>query len=144
MSRSAGRAHSADTHERRVQSWIDAGGAGKSFDALGQMAQLCQRNGVPLVVAILPGLIETTPSMPEMADYPHLEKHDLMDRRMTALGIDFVDLLPAFAGENPRKLIAHPLDRHFSAHGNALVARALKKYLEPKVALLRERVGKMK
>jgi lysophospholipase L1-like esterase len=102
------------------------------------MAQLCQRNGVPFVVAILPAIIETSPSLPAMADYPFLEEHDLVQRRMTALGIDFVDLLPAFAGENPRTLVAHPFDRHFSAPGNALIARALKKYLEPKVVLLRE------
>jgi lysophospholipase L1-like esterase len=126
------------SHAPQVRSWIDAGGAEKSFAALRQMAQLCQRNGVPFVVAILPAILETSPSLPAIADHPFLEEHDLVHRRMTALGIDFVDMLPAFAGENPRTLVAHPFDRHFSAHGNALIARALKKYLEPKVALLRE------
>jgi hypothetical protein len=60
---------------------------------------------------------------------------------MRACGVEFIDLLPDFAGQPTRPLEAHPFDRHYSAFGNELIARAVLKHLEPKVAALEQRIG---
>ena len=95
---------------------------------------MCRAQDVPFVVAILPALVDTSPSLRNMDDYPFGAEHTLMHEQMTKLGLDWIDLLPDFAGEDSVKLEAHPFDRHFNERGNAIIARALKKYLEPKIA----------
>ena len=122
-----------------VQKWVRSEGPARSFAALSEMATMCRAQDVPFVVAILPALVDTSPSLRNMDDYPFGAEHTLMHEQMTKLGLDWIDLLPDFAGEDSVKLEAHPFDRHYNERGNAIIARALKKYLEPKIAILRAR-----
>jgi hypothetical protein len=64
-----------------------------------------------------------------------------MHTQMRARGIEFVDLLPEFAEEIVPNLIAHPFDRHFSRHGNATIALALRKHLDARIEALRAEIG---
>jgi lysophospholipase L1-like esterase len=123
----------------QVRKWVDSEGPAKSFAALAEMATLCQAQDVPFVVAILPALVDTSPSLKSMDDYPFGAEHTMMHEQMTKLGLDWIDLLPDFAGEDTVKLEAHPFDRHYNERGNGIIARSLKKYLEPKIEVLRAR-----
>jgi lysophospholipase L1-like esterase len=125
--------------KERVRKWVDDGGAAKSFAALSEMARLCREQDAGFVVAILPALVDTPPSLKNMADYPFGAEHTLMHEQMTKLGLDWIDLLPIFAGEDAVKLEAHPYNRHFNQRGNGIIARALKEYLEPKIEVIRAR-----
>jgi lysophospholipase L1-like esterase len=125
--------------EERVHKWVDNGGAAKSFAALSEMARLCREQDVGFVVAILPALVDTPPTLKNMNDYPFGAEHTLMHEQMTKLALDWIDLLPTFAGEDAVKLQAHPSNRHFNERGNGIIARALKEYLEPKIDVIRAR-----
>lgn len=123
-------------HLTRVQSWVDSDGPAKSFEALEQMRDLCAKQGVSFSVIILPGLLDMPPTIPNMDEYPFKKEHATMHERMTALGIEYIDLLPDFAGQGTKELEAHPFDRHYSVKGNEIIARALQKHLEPKIKAL--------
>jgi hypothetical protein len=124
----------------RVHSWVAAGST-QSFNALRQMKELCAAKGVAFQVIVLPDLLDMPPAIRRMSDYPFRNEHELMHTQMRARGIDFVDLLPEFTDEMVPDLIAHPFDRHFSRHGNAIIARGIRNHLEARIDALRAEIG---
>ncbi len=114
----------------RVSQWMQQGGHEKSLAAVADMKRLCDGQGASFLVAILPDLLNAPADARSMDDYPFVDEHRMIVERLRQRHIDCLDLLPAFAARDPRRLAAHPFDRHFNAHGHAIIAEALLPRLE--------------
>jgi hypothetical protein len=123
----------------RIRDWVSEGGHLKSFEALEEMRQLCAQQGIPFLVLILPGVVDMPQSIASMKDYPYVKEHEMMHAQMGARGIEYLDLLPAFDDEKTAVLWAHPFDRHYSRHGNEIVAKAAFKRIEAEIIALQKR-----
>jgi hypothetical protein len=124
-----------------VQGWIDEGGAELSFNALAQMREMCAQKNASLLVAIIPDQIDIPPNILKMDDYPFQKEHERIREATRVRSIDCVDLFPDFAGQDMRQLAAHPFDRHYSPLGNEIIARALLKHLEPRLAKIEKKTA---
>jgi lysophospholipase L1-like esterase len=110
-----------DRRADHVHRWR-AEGAGwqRILEALERAAELARRDGYELHVSMFPSLawIQAEP-------YPLADAHSRLADACRRLGIPFHDLLPAFAGREPRSLWAHQLDQHPNAAGHRLAAESL-------------------
>jgi hypothetical protein len=102
------------------------------------MQQLCAQQGVPFLVLIIPGLVDMSRSIANMKDYPYVKEHEMMHEQMHARGIEYLDLLPAFADEKTAVLAAHPFERHYSRYGNEIIAKTVLKRVEAEIIALQK------
>ena len=68
-----------------------------------------------------------------MKDYAYTEQHQMIMENMKARGIEVIDLADAFGERNPNDLVAHVLDRHYSAEGSRLIAEAMARHLRERL-----------
>jgi lysophospholipase L1-like esterase len=81
-------------------------------------------------------LLAVLPLMARFDDgYPARGGHELVTRLAELDGIDAVDLLPAFAGRDPRRLWLHPIDHHPNAEAYRIIAEALAPTVERELGL---------
>jgi lysophospholipase L1-like esterase len=95
-----------------------------SRDALARIAARCRSAGVPLLVAILPDFTQ-----PFDESYPYLPIHRRVTEWAQAFGIEAVDLLPLFAGEDHRDWWIEG-DGHPNGKANRRIAEALRGRVE--------------
>ncbi len=93
----------------------------RSFAAIAALEKKLEGGGSRLVVAMFPLFYK-----PLFGDYPFTEIHRLVAAEVKRLGIEMIDLLPAYRRYlSWNGLIAHPLDRHPSAEAIDVAARYL-------------------
>ena len=95
------------------------------------MAKTANAKHVDLLVAIVPELSNLDDR------YPFRSVHDRVAALCQSLGIQTVDLLPAFDGQDGPSLWVHPQDRHPNAQGHQIIEGAL---IEPVTALVNARM----
>lgn len=94
----------------------------KTQDEIGALAALCRERGIRLVVAHIPELRELRP-------YAFADVESKVEAVAAANGIEYVDLLPAVAGEPPASLWVTAPDPHPNAKAHVLLAQGLADYL---------------
>ncbi len=98
----------------------------RSFAKIAAMKADIERQGARFVVVMFP-LFYKAP----LADYPLGRIHDYVRERVEGLGIEFIDLLPAYDGYMTwDDLTVHPLDRHPSAKAVDVAAEYLSSRLQ--------------
>lgn len=95
------------------------------------MAETAKTKNVSLLVAIVPELSNLDDR------YPFRSVHERVAALCQSLGIQTVDLLPAFKGQDGPSLWVHPQDRHPNAQGHQIIEGAL---IEPVTALVNARM----
>ena len=95
-----------------TQGWLDAKAA------IGRLAEFSKANGIKLMIANLPELHD-------VANYRFGRITELVHKSAEENGAEFVDVLPALAGQPSAKLWVTPPDPHPNAYANALIAKAL-------------------
>jgi len=97
---------------------------GPTLDALTEIANLAQSADVPLLVLIIPDHLQVLE--PQLfADYNNRKPQQILSRHLSALGVPYHDLLPAFTtAPDPQQLFFRE-DKHWSRDGNQLVAKEL-------------------
>jgi lysophospholipase L1-like esterase len=103
--------------------------------ALLDMKRLCENQGIPLVIVIIPAMAKFTES-----GYPIKEYHEAVSGFCRAQAINCLDLLPAFWGLDGTKFWVSLTDGHPNARAHRLMAEAVTKFLAPQ---LRERSAVM-
>jgi lysophospholipase L1-like esterase len=101
----------------RAKGWVDA------KMAIGRLADYCKAHGIRLLIAHLPDIHGFQP-------YPLQEVTDLLQQTAKENAVDFIDVMPAFKGQDPDKLWVSPTDAHPNGLGNEIIANALFQKLE--------------
>jgi len=83
------------------------------------VAKTANDRKIDLLVAIIPELSNLDER------YPFRDVHERVAAMCTSLGIQTVDVLPAFRGEDGPGLWVHPRDRHPNPQGHQIIERAL-------------------
>jgi lysophospholipase L1-like esterase len=94
--------------------------------ALLEMKRLCEARGIQLVVMIIPAMARFTDS-----GYPIKEYHEAVAAFCRAHSIGYLDLLPAFWGQDGTRLWISLTDGHPDARGHRIMAQALASFLTP-------------
>lgn len=97
---------------------------------LDRMRDACAERGVPVLFAVLPHLVPRVP----WPEYGYRDVHAHLSREALARGFEAVDLAVELEAHEPRALTLDNGDMHFSAFGNAEVARALADRIEALLA----------
>lgn len=90
--------------------------------ALAEMVSVARRNGLPIVIAVYPEIVNFN-------DYPFKEVHSKILRIAGSLGFHTLDLFPSFEGLDAKSLMATPYDGHPNAKAHAIAAKAIFEYL---------------
>lgn len=120
----AARRRSAAASQATLEWYLGMNGPGNDagFEAtmrdIEAMEASAERFGAGFLVVLLPLLVE-------FEDYPLEELHSATTASIAERGVDVIDLLPAFAGEDASALWVHPVDMHPNARGHAILAEAL-------------------
>jgi len=101
----------------RAKGWTDAKAA------IEKLAEYCKAHNIKLLVAHFPDLHGFEP-------YPLQNVIDLLQRTAKENGVDFVDVMPDFKGQDPAKLWVSPTDAHPNELGNEIIAKALFRKLD--------------
>ena len=97
----------------------------RTFAKLAQMKRDTEAQGTPLIVVMFPLFYR-----PPLSSYPFADIHDYVAAQAESLGVEFIDLLPAYEGSLVwDDYMVHPLDRHPSAEAVSVAARYLAKRL---------------
>src|SRR5512139_1639636 len=91
--------------------------------ALQGIAQTCRRAGIPVVMVFWPVL-------ERLSDYPYRSEHTFVTTQAKALGIPVLDLLPVFAGADPRALTVSARNPHPNAAAHRAAAIAVAAFLQ--------------
>ncbi len=95
----------------------------RSKTALAEVARVCESRGYPLGVVLFPVLFQLDEEHGLNAIY------ELIEQACRALDLPFLNLLPAFCGQDDRSLWVSPQDAHPNAHGHALAAAPIEDFL---------------
>jgi lysophospholipase L1-like esterase len=87
--------------------------------ALTEAQSLANAHGFRFVLAVYPVLYRLD------ADHPFTGIHAKLEKLSARLGIDFIDLLPAFLGGRDRDLWVHAVDQHPNEVAHGLAAKLL-------------------
>jgi lysophospholipase L1-like esterase len=91
--------------------------------AFRDLRDLCRDRGIQLQVVLLPELHQLNP-------YPFTREHQMVARTLADLGVSYLDLAPAFAGErHPERLWVSHDDAHPNAVAHQLIAADSRNYL---------------
>ncbi|MDX2223487.1 MAG: SGNH/GDSL hydrolase family protein [Rhodospirillaceae bacterium] len=96
----------------------DAPGWTAAQAAMTRLADAARARNVPVILANIPELRELSP-------YPFAEVNTRVAAAAAERGLDYVDLLPALAGEPPPSLWVTVPDPHPNARAHELIGRAL-------------------
>jgi hypothetical protein len=126
----------------------------KVLERIRLINEICKRNGIELVVVLIPDESQLDEKLQNMVVNRFIEKakagdrdyyipagFDFMqpNRELTALlrenGIRFIDLLPPFYRESLSRRLYKPNDGHWNIAGNALAADLLFEELGPKIVM---------
>lgn len=104
--------------------WMD-GAPGRPVirASLERLAKLCAERGIQARVLMYPTLTKLGD------DYPYRFPSEVLGKECSAVGLGFVDLLPALLGRDAKSLQAHEHDRHPNAVCHGLVAQWLAGHL---------------
>ena len=94
-----------------------------SWNALHQMKQLLGQADKRFLVVIFPLFVDVD------GNYPFVTMHQTVARRLEALGIDYLDLLPVYHEYPTPSLWVHPLDRHPNEVAHRIAADAIAEYV---------------
>ena len=86
---------------------------------------LLAEHGIRLLVVPLPMVTGLGP------DAPYAELMAMVSEFCEAEGIEHVDLVPRFQGQDERSLWVHPTDQHPNDRGHRLIAEGVLDYLSP-------------
>lgn len=116
----------------------------KAIDYLGQIQDICNKNGIKLVVAIIPDEIQINPSLQmrvrkEMSVQEGFWNNTLPNERLAeklkGMGVDYLDLYPYFLKESQVRQLYRPRDSHWNIAGNLFAANIIKdhilRYIKP-------------
>ena len=99
-------------------------GWARTREALGEISRLCREREVPVAVLVFPVFFNLG------SGYPFLHIHRQVCAAAEDLGMDCIDLLPAFAGSSGPELWVHPSDQHPNEIAHLRVAERLVEFLE--------------
>lgn len=100
----------------------DYTGWGYAKQALAEMASVARQNGLPIVIAVYPEIVDFN-------DYPFKDVHSKILNIAGSLGFHTIDLFPSFEGLEAKSLMATPYDGHPNAKAHAIAAKAIFEYL---------------
>lgn len=100
----------------------DFTGWGYAKQALAEMASVARQNGLPIVIAVYPEIVNFN-------DYPFKEVHSKVLGIAGSLGFHTLDLFPPFEGLDAKSLMATPYDGHPNAKAHAIAAKTIFEYL---------------
>lgn len=104
-----------------------------TYDKLAAIKELCDRDGIPLLLAHIPSVEQIAARRERPPVLGHLEAF------AASLDVTFVDLEDSFLErEQPRELYLHPWDGHLSAAGHVAAAEQIASVLAPLVSRVRE------
>ena len=105
---------------------------GPTLKALTEIAELTREAKIPLLILIIPDHLQLLE--PQLfTDYDSQKPQRILAQHLSALGIPFVDLLPAFANASDPQQLFFREDKHWSVDGHVLVSREL---LDPAMRML--------
>ena len=90
--------------------------------AYGVFAVEARKAGVRFMGAMYPTLVQ-------LDAYPYAAEHAALGRIAQDLGVPYLDLAPAFAGQNARALQVHPHDHHPNPTAHGIAAEALADFI---------------
>lgn len=88
-----------------------------------EMRNLARREGFALGLVLFPYLWQLDDA------YPFADAHAAIARTARRLGLPFLDLLPAFRGEDGESLWVHPSNQHPNERAHAIAAEAIHGWL---------------
>lgn len=100
----------------------DFTGWGYAKQALAEMASVAGQNGLPIVIAVYPLIVNFN-------DYPFKDVHSKILGIAGYLGFHTLDLFPPFEGLDAKSFMATPNDSHPNAKAHAIAAKAIFEYL---------------
>ena len=77
-------------------------------------------------------LVVPLPMVSGLAHYPYTELHAMVAAFCEAEGIEHLDLLPRFLGQDERSLWVHPTDQHPNDKGQRIIGEGVLEYLAPR------------
>ena len=95
----------------------------RSLNALTAIKEIADEHGVRLLVAVVP-------MVTQLRHYPLEGLHRLITEHCDRHGIEWVDLLAKFAGQEASELWVHPTDQHPNDVGHRLIAEGIRDYLQ--------------
>jgi hypothetical protein len=107
---------------------------------LDEISKICRRRNIALVVVVIPDEFQVSPKLQdaifESRKKPREESavdfarpNQMLARELDALGIEYLDLLPAFADAGQRARYYKLRDTHWNIAGNQLAAELIAEYL---------------
>lgn len=104
--------------------------------------QICDRYGLQLTIVIIPDALQVNSSLlqkianvrgvkPEQFDLDRPNR--ALSAELTRLGIDHLDLLPAFMAATPSGGLYKPNDTHWNIRGNSLAGQLILDHVLPKL-----------
>ncbi len=110
-----------------------------SFFYIRALHEAVRKNGGRLAILLYPSLLQVnTKAQLERAGYDHTMPERVMEAFCKENGIDFLPILDALEANDQKHDLFFPKDRHLTAHGNEVAARALAERLTPIVDRLWE------
>ena len=100
---------------------------------LAGIRDLCEKRGIPMVVAIIPDEVQLNAELqrrvrenffPELT-WNNTQPNTLLGERLEQLGIPYIDLYQDFAAEAPSAALYRPRDSHWNVRGNHLAAEVI-------------------
>ncbi len=107
---------------------------------LDEISKICRRRGIALVVVVIPDEFQVNPELQdtilesrgktrEESAVDFARPNQMLARELDALGIEYLDLLPAFADAGRQSRNYKLRDTHWNIAGNQLATEVIAKYL---------------
>ncbi|MEX2207301.1 MAG: SGNH/GDSL hydrolase family protein [Myxococcota bacterium] len=103
----------------------ESAGWAAARDALDQLVATCRRENLPLLVMLFPILHALDDG------HPFLDVYGVVQRQVEGSGGQFLNLFPAFAGQDAESLWVHPTDQHPNEIAHRIAAEQLAARLAP-------------
>lgn len=117
-------------HQRTLAFYLDLynpaknqGGLEKTWQAIASMKYLQESQGKRFLVVIFPLFIDVD------GDYPFESVHELLNRRLSEMQVEHLDLLPVYRQHPTPSLWVHPLDRHPNEIAHRIAAETITRHL---------------
>jgi lysophospholipase L1-like esterase len=111
-----------------------------AVDKLGEISKICRRRGIALVVVVIPDEFQVNQTLQDSILKSRRKRREglavdfarpnrMLARELDALGIEYLDLLPAFADTGRQTRYYKLRDTHWNIAGNQLAAELIAEHL---------------
>ena len=107
-------------------------------EALAKIQEICNKNGIKLVVLIIPDEVQINPQLQsevrqqlatEGKGWNTTQPNEKLAEKIKAMNIDYLDLYPYFSEEAHKRQLYRPRDTHWNIAGNQFAATIIKNHI---------------